>query len=47
MSLWQTDSPDTWLRAAILGADYATCDAPAKTLRWLEENCKWIKYKLE
>lgn len=47
VSLWQTDSPDTWLRAAILGADYATCDAPAKTLRWLEENCKWIKYKLE
>ena len=47
VSLWQTDSPDTWLRAAILGADYATCDAPAKTLRWLKENCKWIKYKLE
>lgn len=47
VSLWQTDSPETWLRSAMLGADVSTCDAPAETLEWIKKNCKWIKYKLE
>lgn len=47
VSLWQTNSPETWLRAQMLGADLSTCDSPAQTLKWLQENCKWIKYKYE
>ena len=46
VSLWQTNSPETWLRAAMLGADVSTDDAPVATKKWMDENCKWIKYQL-
>lgn len=46
VSLWQTNTPETWLRAAMLGADVSTNDAPVATKKWMDENCKWIKYQL-